>query len=112
MKNISYLTTGYISRCLFAITAIVAVFIPAVLFASESVHADALDLTTHTVGYLALAIFALSYILVTAEEFTHLRKSKPVIIAAGLIWGLIGWVSTQAGMGHEAEAAARHNLLE
>jgi len=90
----------------------IAAFVPAALFASEAVHADTLDLTTHTVGYLALAIFAFAYLLVTAEEFTHLRKSKPVIIAAGLIWGLIGWVSTQAGLGHAAEAAARHNLLD
>ena len=112
MKNIFCLSAGRLSRYLTVVTAIVAAFIPAALFASEAVHADTLDLTTHTVGYLALAIFALAYLLVTAEEFTHLRKSKPVIIAAGLIWGLIGWVSTQAGMGHAAEAAARHNLLE
>ena len=112
MKNSSYLTTWFISRCLPTVTAMIAAFVPAALFASEAVHADTLDLTTHTVGYLALAIFAFAYLLVTAEEFTHLRKSKPVIIAAGLIWGLIGWVSTQAGLGHAAEAAARHNLLE
>ena len=111
-NNRSHTTTGVISRYLPAVAAMFAAFIPAALFASEAAHADTLDLTTHTVGYLALAIFACAYILVTAEEFTHLRKSKPVIIAAGLIWGMIGWVSTQAGLGHAAEAAARHNLLE
>ena len=31
----------------------IAAFVPAALFASEAVHADTLDLTTHTVGYLA-----------------------------------------------------------
>jgi NhaD family Na+/H+ antiporter len=112
MNHYSCLTAGFISRIMPAVTAIVAVLMPAVVFASEATQANTLDLTTHTVGYLALAIFAFSYLLVTAEEFTHLRKSKPVIIAAGLIWGLIGWVSTQAGLGHAAEAAARHNLLE
>jgi len=112
MKKRSSLPAGGISRYLPAVTAMIAAFLPATLFASEATHADALDLTNHTVGYLALAIFAFAYLLVTAEEFTHLRKSKPVIIAAGLIWGLIGWVSTQAGLGHAAEAAARHNLLE
>jgi len=95
-----------------AFIAGIAGLLPAALFASETGPADSLGLTTHTVGYLALAIFAFAYLLVTAEEFTHLRKSKPVIIAAGLIWGMIGWVSTQAGLGHAAEAAARHNLLE
>ncbi|WP_286845019.1 sodium:proton antiporter NhaD, partial [Idiomarina sp. UBA4206] len=41
----------------------------------------------------------------------HMRKSKPVLVAAGLIWILIGWVYTgdQAAM---AESAFRHNLLE
>ncbi|MEN8204479.1 MAG: sodium:proton antiporter NhaD [Pseudomonadota bacterium] len=111
-NNRSHQSTGFISRYLPGLTAVLAACLPSALFASEATHADTLDLTTHTVGYLALAIFALAYILVTAEEFTHLRKSKPVIIAAGLIWGLIGWVSTQAGLGHAAEAAARHNLLE
>ena len=112
MKIYACLSAGHLLRYLPAATAMIAAFLPAALFASEATHADTLDLTTHTVGYLSLAFFAIAYLLVTAEEFTHLRKSKPVIIAAGLIWGLIGWVSTQAGMGHAAEAAARHNLLE
>jgi NhaD family Na+/H+ antiporter len=49
---------------------------------------------------------------VMAEEFTHLRKSKPVIIAAGIIWALIAAVYAGEGLTHEAEAAVRHNLLE
>jgi NhaD family Na+/H+ antiporter len=47
-----------------------------------------------------------------AEEYTHLRKSKPVIIAAGLIWGLIAWVYASHGLTTAAEHAVRHNLLE
>ncbi len=74
--------------------------------------AQTLDLTDHWVGFTALAIFALAYVLVMAEEVTHLRKSKPVILAAGLIWGLIAWVYAQAGLPHAAEEAVRHNLLE
>ena len=104
MKNRSYVISAFI--------ACIAGLLPVAVYASETGTVDSLDLTTHTVGYLALVIFAFAYLLVTAEEFTHLRKSKPVIIAAGLIWGLIGWVSTQAGLGHAAEVAARHNLLE
>jgi NhaD family Na+/H+ antiporter len=90
----------------------IAAFVPANAYSSTDGQVHVLDLTTHTVGYLALALFAAAYLLVTAEEFTNLRKSKPVMIAAGLIWGMIGWVSSQAGLGHVAEAAARHNLLE
>jgi NhaD family Na+/H+ antiporter len=74
--------------------------------------ADYLDLTSHWAGFASLALFFVAYLLVMAEEFTHLRKSKPVILAAGIIWGIIGWVYTSHGMGHAAEQAVRHNLLE
>ena len=48
-----------------------------------------IDLTFTFAGILSLAIFTASYLLVMAEEFTHLRKSKPVILASGLIWAII-----------------------
>jgi len=71
-----------------------------------------IDLTQHWVGFAALAIFIASYALVMAEEFIHLRKSKPVILAAGIIWALIAFVYATKGFTHEAEIAVRHNLLE
>ncbi len=71
-----------------------------------------LNLTAHAVGYAAIAIFILAYVLVMAEEFIHLRKSKPVILAAGIIWALIAAVYASHGLNHTAEAAVRHNLLE
>lgn len=71
-----------------------------------------IDLTNHWVGFTSIAIFILAYGLVMAEEFTHLRKSKPVILAAGLIWAIIAWIYATQGFTHEAEAAVRHNLLE
>jgi len=73
---------------------------------------ETLDLTHHPVGYWAIAIFVVAYLLVMAEEYTHLRKSKPVILAAGIIWAIIAAVYASHGMTHAAEAAARHNLLE
>jgi len=48
-----------------------------------------MNLTEHWVGFAALAIFIAAYSLVIAEEYIHLRKSKPVMLAAGLIWVLI-----------------------
>ncbi|MBW5290027.1 MAG: Na+/H+ antiporter NhaD type [Candidatus Ruthia sp. Asou_11_S2] len=71
-----------------------------------------LDLTSHWVGYTALVLFVLAYILVMVEEFTHFRKSKPVILVAGVIWGLIGWVYTSQGLPHSAEVALKQNILE
>ncbi len=72
-----------------------------------------LNLTTATVGFFCIFIFVLAYALVMAEEFTLLRKSKPVIIAAGVIWAAIAWVYQQyPGLEALPEQAIRHNLLE
>ncbi|MGY9026079.1 MAG: sodium:proton antiporter NhaD, partial [Candidatus Pelagibacterales bacterium] len=49
----------------------------------------AINLTNHWAGILSLIIFVTAYGFVMAEEFTHLRKSKPVILAAGAIWAII-----------------------
>ncbi|HID82157.1 MAG TPA: sodium:proton antiporter [Thiotrichales bacterium] len=98
MKNISI--------SLFMIVSILA---PTIGWASDG---QTLNLTNHWLGITALSIFAVSYLFVMAEEFTHLRKSKPVMLAAGIIWGMIGWYGSTRGMSHEIEAAIRHNLLE
>ncbi|WP_280552992.1 sodium:proton antiporter NhaD [Halomonas sp. 25-S5] len=71
-----------------------------------------LDLTGSFVGLLAVAVFVLAYALVMAEEKIHMRKSKPVLVAAGIIWALIGWVYVKAGMPAESEHAFRVTLLE
>ncbi len=84
---------------------------PALAQAAETVTTS-IDLTTSTVGYAALAIFVIAYLVVMSEEFTHLRKSKPVILAAGIIWGIIAFVYAGNGDGHSVEVAVRHNLLE
>jgi NhaD family Na+/H+ antiporter len=72
----------------------------------------ALDLTSSWFGFAALAIFLIAYVLVVFEESTHMRKSKPVLMAAGLIWALIGWAYTFAGTPEVAKAAAEHTIYE
>jgi NhaD family Na+/H+ antiporter len=71
-----------------------------------------LDLTEHWVGYTALFLFVLAYIFVMIEEFTYFRKSKPVILVAGVIWGLIGWIYASQGLPDSAGVALKHNILE
>jgi len=90
---------------------IVIIMLPELATASTTAG-ETLDLTKHPVGYIAIAIFVLAYLFVMAEEFTQLRKSKPVVLAAGIIWAMIAAVYVSNGMTHEAEAAVRHNLLE
>ena len=73
-----------------------------------------IDLTTSYIGILALLIFTLAYIAEMVEEFSHLRKSKPVIISAALIWGIIAYYYSfqSSDYSKEIEHALEHNLLE
>lgn len=82
--------------------------------ASASTRADStpLVLTHSTIGYAALILFGLAYTLVMLEEYLHLRKSKPVLLAAGLIWAMIGYAYQQYDQVDIARTALEHNLLE
>jgi NhaD family Na+/H+ antiporter len=85
---------------------------PEAVWASAAGGGEQLDLTDHTVGIASLILFVIAYGFVMAEEFTHLRKSKPVLLAAGIIWAMIAVVYANHGMPHAAEEAVRHNILE
>ncbi|WP_409523027.1 sodium:proton antiporter NhaD [Nitrincola sp. MINF-07-Sa-05] len=74
--------------------------------------AGPIDLTSSVPGMIALVVFVFAYVLVMGEEKLHLRKSKPVLVAAGIIWALVGWVYVQQGMTGLPEEAFRHTLLE
>ena len=70
------------------------------------------DLTRHPIGFLALLIFFAAYGLVAVEEVIQLRKSKPVLLGAGLIWALLGFVYAAHGQSAALEAAAKHVILD
>ena len=60
-----------------------------------------------------LIVFILSYLLVMAEEKTQLRKSKPVMLGAGIIWATIGIAAPEYGVHHEQlKEAIFHDLDE
>lgn len=71
-----------------------------------------LDLTYTLPGVIVLTIFVIAYVFVIGEEFIHIRKSKPMLLAAGIIWIALGWIYTNHGVPSEAEEAFNHNLLE
>ncbi|MFH1217660.1 MAG: sodium:proton antiporter NhaD [Pseudomonadota bacterium] len=97
-------------------------FLTAVLFFLSTIPAmagggagstiDIQSLATTGMGYFSIFLFVGAYLLVIFEEQLHLRKSKPVLFAAGIIWILVA--VTYAGLGNtsHAEQAIRHNLLE
>ena len=70
-----------------------------------------LDLTTHWIGYLSLVLFAVAYILAMTEEITDLRKSKPMVFAASLIWVFIGAKYVHDGMNEQVGMAFRSVLI-
>jgi Na+/H+ antiporter NhaD/arsenite permease-like protein len=47
-----------------------------------------------------------------AKRSTHLRKSKPVVVAAGILWMMIAFVYSGLGLSQEVEIFVRHVLLE
>lgn len=71
-----------------------------------------LDLTGSAYGYLALMIFLLGYICVVLEERLELRKSKPVIVAAGLIWILVALAYQQSDEPYAAGIELRRYILD
>jgi NhaD family Na+/H+ antiporter len=101
-----------------AIISLLLSLVPELVLSAEAVAAashvshEPMDLTSSSIGFISIIVFIVAYLFVMAEEFTHLRKSKPVMLAAGIIWGMIGWVYMNHGMSELAETAVRHNLEE
>ena len=71
-----------------------------------------LNFTDHWTGYVALAVFLVAYVFVIVEENLHLRKSKPVMVAAGAIWILTAIAYASQNQSHLVAEILRHNLLE
>ncbi len=93
---------------------LLALLLPSLSSAAEASSAvnttQPLDLTQHWVGYLALVLFAVAYFLAMTEEVTELRKSKPMVFAASLIWIFIAAVYVNGGMSEQAGVAFRSTL--
>ncbi len=79
---------------------------------AEAATSSLPDLTGHWVGFLCLAIFVAAYVMVVLEEWSGLRKSIPVLMAAGFIWTLIGITYSLRGGAEAVTDMVRHGLLE
>jgi len=83
---------------------------PQVAMAAEFTN---LGLTGTERGIYTVLIFIIAYGFVMAEEFTGLRKSKPVILAAGIIWAHAAILASEAGVSTEdLHEAFEFNLKE
>ena len=71
-----------------------------------------MDLLNHPVGIISIVIFIIAYAFVMTEEVTHLRKSKPVLFAAGIIWAMSAWVGVQTGDSYAVKKELMHAFDE
>jgi Na+/H+ antiporter NhaD/arsenite permease-like protein len=74
--------------------------------------AQLLDLTNTAYGYIALFIFAIAYLFIAGEDYVRLQKSKPVIVAAGIIWILVGFAYAAHGDSVTAGLELRKAILD
>jgi NhaD family Na+/H+ antiporter len=79
---------------------------------ASELSGEHLDLTGTWYGGVALLIFFVAYLLVVLEEKLHLRKSKPMLLAAALVWVLIAVAYNQHGIPHQVAVGIRHDFLE
>ncbi|MGX2042095.1 sodium:proton antiporter NhaD [Methylocaldum sp. MU1018] len=94
---------------------ILLIFLAAVLpltALAAPMDGQVLDLTGHFVGYLSIAAFVLAYLFVVLEEVTELKKSKPMMLAAAIIWAAIAVVYDLKGQPQLAEDAVRTLVLD
>jgi Na+/H+ antiporter NhaD/arsenite permease-like protein len=97
------------SSCTKYLSVLLILCLPSVTLAAEE-PAKAMDLTQHWVGYLALVIFTVAYLLAMIEEVTELKKSKPMVFAASVIWIFIAAVYVSNGMSEQAGLVFRSSL--
>ena len=71
-----------------------------------------INMTNTFYGIFALVLFVAAYALVIFEEQLHLRKSKPVMLAAGIIWVLVALAYAAIGDIHTPHEAIKDNLIE
>ena len=69
------------------------------------------DLTRHFIGYAVLALTVLAYVAAMSEEVIKLRKSKPMVLGASIVWFLICGYYAMHGSAELAVKAFEGNLL-
>ncbi len=84
--------------------------LPSLSFAQETVNSQ-LDLTHHIVGYFSIALTVIAYIAAMSEDVIELKKSKPMVLSAALIWFAICIYYALHGQAKTASLAFESNLL-
>ena len=92
---------------------LVGLLLPAIRHAEAEAATPALeklDLTNNWAGYFSLVVMVAAYIAVMFEDMTELRKPKPMLLAAALIWFVIVLAYQQQGNDLLAVTSFKSNL--
>ena len=100
------------NRLFIATLFVFGLIYPNFTYGAEAAAAGPVDFTSSRIALMALILFGVAYTFVVCEELLHLRKSKPVVVAAGVIWVLVAIAYGQIGDTHTPQAMLRHNLME
>ena len=100
-----------VKKILWMMTIFMSVFSANLVLAATNNPLN-LHLTDHGWGYAALSVFVIAYVLVMSEEFIDLRKSKPVLLSAGIIWMIVAIGANGQNMSVRLNEALDHNILE
>ncbi len=63
---------------------VLVLLLPSLSFAEETTQR--LDLKNHFVGYFAIAVTVIAYIVAMTEDLHRMSKAKPMLLGSGLIW--------------------------
>jgi len=101
-----------VKQIAFVLYGLITFLLPYTALASQLDQTPPLNLTETWIGISAVIIFVFAYVIVISEEVIHLRKSKPVMVAAGVIWVLVAIAFNQHGDTTSANQMLQHNILE
>jgi NhaD family Na+/H+ antiporter len=98
-----------------SLTSVIFTVFYVILFSLPALAGEGAEVRNFTgtyFGLIALFLFVAAYALVISEEKLHLRKSKPVIVAAGIIWVLVALAYKAVGQSEGVHEAILGNLTE
>ena len=83
-------------------------FVPKVYASTDEINR--LNLTSEWTAWVCVLLFILAYFMVFGEGRLSLKKSKPMLVASGLIWIFVAISYNNAGETHTAEILFRDML--
>lgn len=93
------------------ILLVLAFLIPELSFAQQTISANQLDLKGHFVGYFAITVTVVAYILAMTEDLHQLSKAKPMVLGSAIIWfSIFIYYSFEYGTAKNVAAVFQSNL--